>query len=424
MCLAVVDRRERRQRVHAEGSFLDGRFAEHRHRLGLTEIRQRDRRVESHLQGRMLQPGFENRDRVIADRFQLQRGQLGLVGIEQLRFQLLHANMPRDRRLAERDVADHLAIARVVVLVAGQHFQLDGLIGESLRKRLAQSTFVVGEESLANFVGDSLGLSHAAKVAAKLDAQVAILLGDSAAENFSAALQTGVVRLTFAGRDQQRALRLRQNVTFHHPLTGNDGGLGQFRFEQPAAVEALRRVPFGNANLDVEGFPFANHRRQISTHDDQCRVRRTQDRFGIVDASATHVVRQNFTIRRRGRITACPVQTDHQADSFQRHEIQIREPGVVADHRSFDFGLKLFCLVFVLTFVFEVGELFRLFVWLVRRLRSQQLGRQQLEVLAADDRAGQQQAQRQTNTDSERLHDVAPERARQVTRFILNHWRA
>ena len=306
--------------------------------------------METNFEAFAFQPGSKNGHRVLADRFQLQRGRLSPFRPQEIILQSLHADAARDGGLPKSDVLNDLQIAWVVVFIAGMNLQNDSLIGLRPGQRFLNAVLVVCEKPFADFVSQSSDVSVGSEVGLHVQGHVPVNQREASAQNSPAFDDSGqAVRSTLAGRDQNRTTSLGDVVASHNAPAGHDRRFRENCFQQPTAVEAGRTRVAGNSNLNVKPIASPNERRQERPHNDKGRIRRLQQLLCVFDVATSHVVHQEVPIGTRRRVATGSVEPVDQPDSFQHDTIQARKCDVLADHRDIDAGFKF--VIFIVFFV-------------------------------------------------------------------------
>ena len=252
-----------------------GRF-QHRDPRRITQVGQCHSGVKSRFQRqpRFLNHVFEQRDRFISNRFQLQRRLFGLTRITDTIPQLLHAYPLRDRGFSKRDIANQGQIASKVLTVGGMQFEDDFLVGLGFGQRFANPGFVVVIEPSGDAVRDPFGVSDTAVAALEKNRQIPVLQRLAAGKNPTAFDQArGCSPFILGQRDQDWTFGLGKNVPLHNALPGNQRVFGQVGLHQPATFQTFGVAVGWQPNLDIEGLPLANQRWQVGPDDHHGRRR-------------------------------------------------------------------------------------------------------------------------------------------------------
>ena len=232
---------------------MPGGFCQHVGSRVVVEVGQGGGGVEADFEVRVVQGGFEERDRFGADRLQRQGGFPSRLDLLQLTAELLHPHLAFHVVLSHGDLADHLQVPGEVVPVLGVNLQHDRAVGFRVGQGFTDSVTVVRIKPGADPVSDAFGHSHAAITVLECHRQVAITPGDPTAGHSAPTDDPGqFADVALTVRNQDVSLGSSEDVSGEHSLPGNESPFRDVGFHQPATVEAGGFAAGWQPDLDIK----------------------------------------------------------------------------------------------------------------------------------------------------------------------------
>ena len=230
---------------------------------------------------------LQRRNRLVADRFELERSHGARRRLEQLLFEQLQPLSAVDGVLAKRNLAEDAQVAGQVVLVPRSDGERKVVVALGIGNAFLHAG-IEREEPLVDRLTDQGAGADRGVVLADRQPQLARDERSAAAQNASSRFVNLVGRPIEDCIDEHVALGEPIDVAPHR-LAAQDFHPPQPRLHQPAAAKACRFAATGNTHIDVERVSLLDTGREKSADIDHRGRRRGENLVGL-----SHVVRLHF----------------------------------------------------------------------------------------------------------------------------------